>query len=75
MLILSHELSYGDTPTYYRNYFEHQINMAAIASDIFANKKAMFIPFNRYFESFLKWFIIHVCVEPLKQYYSLIEYF
>ena len=24
MLILSHELSYGDTPTYYRNYFERQ---------------------------------------------------
>ena len=31
MLILSHELSYEDTTTFYRNYFEYQINMAAIA--------------------------------------------
>ena len=65
MLILSHELSYWDTPTYYRNYFEHQINMAAIASDTFANKKSIFIPFKRTFESFLKWFIMHVRVELL----------
>ena len=54
MLILAHELSYGVMPTYYTNYFVHQINMAAIASDTFVNKKSIFILFKILFESFLK---------------------
>ena len=31
----------GKATIQHRNYFEHQINMAAIASDTFANKKSM----------------------------------
>ena len=51
---------------YCRNYFVYQMNMTAIASNTFANKRSILILFKRLnFESFL-------CV---KIYYSLIEYF
>ena len=61
MLILLHGLSYGDTPTYYRNYFVRQINMATIASDT----KNNIFTIQKTFESILKWFIIHMCVDLL----------